>query len=121
MKTILLFLALASAALGQMSTTTPKNLFITTTTGDTHLFRQATPEEQMRAEANRLKAILAHADPEPPLTTMWGEDYLKAHPMFAGEVAMKTFHFFMLNGGRGGPSYELGLRSDGVIVWREVK
>jgi hypothetical protein len=56
-----------------------------------------------------------------PLTTTWGEDYMKEHPMFGGEVAAKKFHFIMLTGPRGGPSYELGLRSDGVVVWREVK
>ena len=32
-----------------------------------------------------------------------------------------TKYYFVMIGANGGPSYEFGLRSDGVVVWREVK
>lgn len=58
----------------------------------------------------------------PRTTTTWGEDYVRQHQMFPGEPTQLTkFHFALLQGSRGGAAYELGLRSDGVIVWREVK
>lgn len=56
-----------------------------------------------------------------PVTTMWGDDYLKAYPAKVGIAAVTHFHFVFLSGPNGTPSYEFGLRSDGVVVWREVK
>lgn len=57
-----------------------------------------------------------------PLTTMFGEDYLKSHPKLAGKVAnISKFYFVMIQPNDGELGYEFGLRSDGVVVWREVK
>lgn len=63
------------------------------------------------------RAMLA-GDPTPP-TTMWGQDWLKTQTGNAS-LNVSKFHFVLI-GGTHGPSYELGLRSDGVVVWREVK
>jgi hypothetical protein len=69
--------------------------------------------------------------PPPPITTLWGDDYLAKYPqpqmtygsangIFMGKVEpLKHMRFVML-AGYNGPSYEFGLRSDGVVVWREL-
>lgn len=55
-------------------------------------------------------------------TIMWGDDFMKAHPDIFKNANWKTDHYqFIHVGNSTGPSYELGLRSDGVVVWREIK
>lgn len=74
-------------------------------------------------------AVLLRADPEPstgelmisngltPLRTKWGDDLAKE----AGTYKAGT-HYEMIAVRYGGTkAYEMGLRSDGVVVWREVK
>jgi hypothetical protein len=56
----------------------------------------------------------------PPLTTMWGDDYMKAHPKAFKDS--KDGHFYFVEWSMPGENkFELGLRSDGVVVWREIK
>ena len=73
-----------------------------------------------------MRRAIISGNPE-PLTTMWGEDYLKAHAsLMIGATkeqaaSVTKMYFVMIAGSDGRPGYEFGLRSDGVVVWREIK
>ena len=50
---------------------------------------------------------------------MWGEDFIRANPEIFKDRTLKSVGLIRIDYGNG-PAYELGLRSDGVVVWREV-
>lgn len=103
MKTkLIVFVALLCGAFGQTTNAPVPDLpsIPATTTGI--VFRQATREEVERGEANRLVELLKHAD---PLKIEWCKGWLQLWPA----------------DGKDPKFYEIGLRSDGVLVWREPK
>lgn len=52
-------------------------------------------------------------------TTRWGADYLREH---RAEFAEQVTHFeYMRVAPSFEPAREIGFRSDGVVVWREVE
>lgn len=58
-----------------------------------------------------------------PLTTIWGDDWLKKYPAKnpSPNATIAKICFIAILPSEGRPGYEFGLRSDGVTVWREIK
>lgn len=60
---------------------------------------------------------------KPSVATIWGEDLVKQYP----QAGLTKFMFAMAQVNGPAPDYkpiikyEFGLRSDGVVVWREIK
>jgi hypothetical protein len=61
--------------------------------------------------------------PTPEVTTLWGEDFVKMYPHLAGTKFNRlSFRFVSPTPDQKTlAEYEIGLRFDGVVVWREVK
>jgi hypothetical protein len=52
--------------------------------------------------------------------TLWGDDLKALYPEAFAKPTVENFYITLIQI-QHGPSFEFGLRSDGVVVWREVK